>query len=144
MIDGNAPRELINRIELPEGRRVVRVFNKADLPEHPDWACEEGLRVSCLAEDSSEAVSQFIYRAVTDGGGIDTANLVSINARHQHCLKKALEYVRQSHSNLVEGISPEYVAMDLRGALDAIGEIVGKTDVEEILGEIFSSFCIGK
>jgi len=144
VIDGNEPRGLIEGIELPEGRRVVRIFNKSDLPEHPDWASESGLRTSCLAVESAEAVSQFIYREVTDGGGIDTANLVSINARHQHCLSKALDYLRQARSNLMDGISPEYVAMDLRGALDAIGEIVGKTDVEEILGEIFSSFCIGK
>ena len=144
VVDGNAPRTLIETIGLPEDRRVAWILNKSDLPEHPDWADKSGLRVSCHAADSAEAVSQFIYREITDGGGIDTANLVSINARHQHCLSKTLDFLRQARSNLVKGISPEFVAMDLRGALDAVGEIVGKTDVEEILGEIFSSFCIGK
>jgi len=41
-------------------------------------------------------------------------------------------------------VSPEFVAMDLRAALEAVGDVIGKTDIEEILGEIFSSFCIGK
>ena len=45
---------------------------------------------------------------------------------------------------LETGESPEFVAMDLRAALDSIGDVIGKTDVEEILGEIFSTFCIGK
>ena len=40
--------------------------------------------------------------------------------------------------------APEFVALDLREGLEAVGEVVGKVDVEEILGEIFSAFCIGK
>jgi tRNA modification GTPase len=45
---------------------------------------------------------------------------------------------------LAAGESPEFVAEELRAALDAVGEVVGKTEVEEILGEIFGRFCIGK
>ena len=45
---------------------------------------------------------------------------------------------------LERGLSPEFVAIEVRAALDAVGEIVGKADVEELLGAIFSTFCIGK
>ena len=41
-------------------------------------------------------------------------------------------------------MSPEFVAEELRGALQAIGEVVGKVDSEEMLGKIFGTFCIGK
>lgn len=144
VIDANSPRIVDASVELPPGRRVVTIFNKSDLPEHSDWSDTPGLRLSCHADDASEAVSEQLYREITESGGVDTANLVSINARHQHCLAKARDDLRKARENLEAGISPEFVAMDLRAALDAVGEIVGKTDVEEILGEIFSSFCIGK
>jgi len=45
---------------------------------------------------------------------------------------------------LGEGISPEFVAEELRGAMDAVGEVVGRADTEELLGKIFATFCIGK
>ena len=47
-------------------------------------------------------------------------------------------------SALTDGLSPEFVAEELRGALDAVGEVVGKADSEEVLGKIFGTFCIGK
>ena len=59
--------------------------------------------------------------------------------------------MESAHSNVnnainafKEGVEPEFVSVDLREALDSVGEIVGKADVEDLLGEIFSSFCIGK
>ena len=45
---------------------------------------------------------------------------------------------------LQAGQAPEYIALDLREALQALGEVVGIVDVEEVLDVIFSSFCIGK
>ena len=69
---------------------------------------------------------------------------MAINARHQACLAKALEYSNAAQRALDDGLSPEFVAEELRGALDAVGEVVGKADGEEILGKIFSTFCIGK
>jgi len=41
-------------------------------------------------------------------------------------------------------LSPEFIAEELRAALDAVGEVIGKADAEELLGAIFSRFCIGK
>ena len=58
--------------------------------------------------------------------------------------RRAVEFLETSLERLKAGESPEFIALELRAALEAIGEIVGRTDVEEILGEIFSSFCIGK
>jgi tRNA modification GTPase len=46
--------------------------------------------------------------------------------------------------HLSRGESPEFAAVDLRIALDAIGEVAGRIDTEELLGEIFGRFCIGK
>ena len=56
----------------------------------------------------------------------------------------ARDFATAGRQALTDGLSPEFVAEELRGALDAVGEIVGKADSEEILGKIFSTFCIGK
>jgi tRNA modification GTPase len=47
-------------------------------------------------------------------------------------------------AELISGAAPEFVALDLRESLDAMGEIAGRTDTEDLLGLIFSRFCIGK
>jgi tRNA modification GTPase len=55
--------------------------------------------------------------------------------------KKGISLAKESlHKNL----SPEFVALDLKAALDAVGEVIGKTVTDDILNRIFSVFCIGK
>ena len=129
---------------MPDGTELVRVFNKSDLPLHADWEGKEGVTVSCLEELSVEALKDHLYRVVTAGNGLEFSNLTAINARHQYCLRRAIPELEEAVHLLAIGESPEFVANRLHAALDAVGEVVGKTDVEEILGEIFSQFCIGK
>jgi tRNA modification GTPase len=69
---------------------------------------------------------------------------LAINARHADCLRRAGSFAEAACKALMDGLSPEFTAEELRGALDAVGEVVGKADSEEILGKIFSTFCIGK
>lgn len=69
---------------------------------------------------------------------------VATNARHRRVLEQVAESVEQALAGLEAGRDVELVAEDLRMALDQIGALVGKTGVEDILGEIFSRFCIGK
>ena len=69
---------------------------------------------------------------------------VAINARHQAALHGARVLLEIAQRSLEEGKSPEFVSIELRGALDAVGEVVGKMDTEDLLGKIFSEFCIGK
>ena len=147
VIDSSVGSEQVESIALPDSARILKILNKSDLPIHPEWQNEESaIRVSCLTDEDKELITQSISEILTvDDIGSDASSLIAINARHQHHLQAAqmeLERARQKLSSHDE--SPEFAAMDLRAALEAIGEIVGKTDVEEILGEIFSSFCIGK
>lgn len=134
----------LEKIVLPRDAKVIRVFNKSDLPLHPEWSEEEGFPVSCLDESSIDAFRDHLYERITAGTTLGAGELVSINTRHQHCLNRAKEDLVKAIGMLAAGLSPEFVAMDLRAALDAVGDVVGRTDIEEILGEIFSQFCIGK
>jgi tRNA modification GTPase len=59
-------------------------------------------------------------------------------------LRRALLAADQAHEALEQNLPPELVAVDLRGALQAVGEVIGHADVERILDELFANFCIGK
>ena len=124
--------------------KSLAVFNKTDLGEHSGWHGVEGVRISCLQNAGLTQLEDAIIARITGGHAAHRDWSVAINARHQACLAKALGYSNTAHQALADKLSPEFVAEELRGALDAVGEVVGKADSEEILGKIFSTFCIGK
>ena len=120
------------------------VLNKTDLGEHPDWRGVQGVRISCLQSEGITALEDAIIARITGGHAAQRDWSVAINARHHACLAQALTFSAAARQALDDGLSPEFIAEELRGALDAVGEVVGKADSEEILGKIFSTFCIGK
>ena len=69
---------------------------------------------------------------------------VTINSRHQDALRRGSESVRLALDALRADASLEFVALDLRQGIAAVGEIVGKTTTEDLLDSIFSQFCLGK
>ena len=66
------------------------------------------------------------------------------NIRQKQALGAAIDSLRAAQASLKKGLSSEFVAVDLRQALDRLGEIIGEVTTEDILGNIFSKFCIGK
>ena len=69
---------------------------------------------------------------------------VAINSRHQEALGRGKEALLRTLGALRASASLELVALELRTAVNAVGEIVGKTATEDLLDSIFSQFCIGK
>jgi tRNA modification GTPase len=67
-----------------------------------------------------------------------------INSRHQDALNRARAATLSTLAALTENQTLELVALDLRIAVNAVGEIVGQTTTEDLLDVIFSQFCIGK
>jgi tRNA modification GTPase len=59
-------------------------------------------------------------------------------------VEKAAGFLAKAQQSLTAGLSPEYAAFDLRQAVESLDEIAGRNLSEEILDEIFSTFCIGK
>jgi tRNA modification GTPase len=146
VVDGSQPRSEGAAPVVLEGSaaRHLRIINKCDLGEHPSWHGIEGIRLSCRNEEGIDALSDAIFERLTGGEIGWGANLVAINARHRACLARAAGFLEKAIANLREGQSPEFLAADLRVALDAVGEIVGKVDTEDLLDVIFGAFCIGK
>ena len=124
--------------------RTLVVLNKCDLHQHPAWREVDAVRISCLEGTGIEALTEAIMARVAGGMAAQRDWSLAINARHADCLRRASEFADAARQALVETLSPEFIAEELRAALEAVGEVVGKTDSEEILGKIFSTFCIGK
>jgi tRNA modification GTPase len=129
---------------ISSGNGALAVLNKSDLGEHPGWHDVEAVRISCLKGEGIDTLTEAIIERVAGGAAAHRDWTLAINARHADCLRRARNYAEAARMALVDGMSPEFVAEELRAALDAVGEVVGKADSEEILGKIFSTFCIGK
>ena len=65
-------------------------------------------------------------------------------ARHRDALSRAHEALTLARAAATRGLSHEFVALDLRLGLDALGEIVGHVSVDDVLHRIFAEFCVGK
>jgi GTP-binding protein HflX len=121
------------------------VLNKSDLGEHSSWNGVEATRISCVSGVGFDALSEKICTALHFTEADFGEHAIAINARHQASLALARTNLTAALDLLTEQNSdPELAAIDLREALDALGEIPGKVDTEDLLGVIFSSFCIGK
>jgi tRNA modification GTPase len=128
------------------GKKRVLVRNKIDLPSRLQLPAngERVVDVCCLSGAGIETLKDTVKELVWSGG-IQAGMLEAmINSRHQEALTRARTAAVRSIEALRAGESLEIVAMDLRIAVNAVGEIVGKTTTEDLLDMIFSQFCIGK
>ena len=104
----------------------------------------QGLDVCCLTGQGIEPLKDAIKELVWSGE-IKTEMLeVMLNSRHQDALNRARAATLNTIDALRAEATLELVALDLRIAVNAVGEIVGKTATEDLLDTIFSQFCIGK
>jgi len=119
---------------------VIRIDNKPDLA--PDTTSPDGIALSAR----TGAGLARLDRAVADAIGLREAAGGEFTARQRHVeqLEKCLQRLRAAADVLAETGAGELVAEELRRAAEALGEITGHLHSDELLGKIFSSFCIGK
>jgi len=121
----------------------ILVLNKSDLPEDSDWKNFAALRISCVTGQGLPELQKEILTRIRQQN-LRPESIFAINTRHRDCLRRALESCDLARAALCQGLSSEYVAVDLDKALHAVGEVIGVVDVEQILDSVFSQFCIGK
>jgi tRNA modification GTPase len=100
-------------------------------------------RISAKKGTGIDELKNIVAETVLQGRTESSADAVT-NIRHVHALEKALSFIESFITAVIKKTSPEFLSVELRDALDAIGEIIGITTPEDILNKIFSSFCIGK
>ena len=142
--DGSKPKPVDAVLPATDAKHL-HILNKIDLGEHPTWAGTEAVRLSCVSGEGFDFLSAAIREALHFSEADWGEHAVAINARHLASLQLARVSMLEALALLnSRGTDPELAAIDLREALDALGEIPGRVDTEDLLGVIFSRFCIGK
>jgi tRNA modification GTPase len=129
----------------------IVALNKADLPSvwSLQQSAEYGSRWPCVEVSALKGVHirelrEAIRRQFFGDSARERDGLLVTNLRHCRCLEACQRHVAGAAHALQSGLSEEFVLTDLRAALERLGEITGETSAEDLLGEIFSRFCIGK
>lgn len=126
---------------------TVAVFNKIDLSPDPanfPAVTFPAVKLSALTGAGLDALHEGIARLADAFQTQVGPEVIAINARHAHALTQASECLESARDKLANGIHTELVASELRGAMDAFGQISGKIDHERVLDQLFATFCIGK
>ena len=143
VFDRNAPKPADFNGQATEDRIELVLLNKRDLVEHPDWQGHPGLRICCVEEAGLAGLEEAILERIS-GNHLRPESTLAINTRHRDGLRRALEACEVARASVNNGVAPEYVAVDLRAAAQALGEITGDENAEEVLDSLFAQFCIGK
>lgn len=129
-------------------RRTIAVLNKTDLPQRLVLPDEERfvaiVKIAALSGEGIDLLKQTVCGQFLHSTALDSREFVALSkARHRDALVSAQHYLQQFTCGLRDR-NLELLALDLRGALQAVGSVTGQTATDEILDQIFSSFCIGK
>lgn len=132
-------------------KRLIVLLNKSDLPSVvkkdnikkmlPD---KEIVSISALTGDGVDSLRAVIHNLLFKGGITAGERPIITNLRHKIAIERARTSLENLQASLKDEMSEEFLAVDLRGALNALGEITGETATEDILEKIFQEFCIGK
>ena len=130
--------------EIPEGVQCIVVRNKCDLLDRPPSVDEAAWSVA-LSAKSGKGLAGLIRLLHRAAGLVGTGEgAFSARTRHLEALRRTLSHIEQGASQLEAFNQPELLAEELRLAQLALGEITGEFLADDLLGAIFSSFCIGK
>ena len=157
LIDAARPLDFIhNKIAEIRGKKdknskMIIVLNKADKLTSDfdtsainlDSANENLVLISAKTKQNINELETFLLKAANYDSLNDEAVIIT-NSRHYEALTKANEALLRVIEGLDTGLTSDFLAQDIRESLHYLGEITGEITTNEILGNIFSKFCIGK
>lgn len=138
---------VMNKIDLPEARSFDA--RKGFFPRPPGEGRGEGkgpefVKVSAKTGEGLDHLTAGIHSVCLKEGLEATPSVLVTRLRHKSNLEQAHRSTEEAVRSLQRGESGECVALDIRAALDALGEITGAVSTEDVLDRIFQDFCIGK
>jgi len=142
-------KKLAEDVKDMSGSHKIMIRNKIDLhtkSRNDKLKVDDNqiLKISCKNGEGVDNLKQIITRSIKSSMPDLTSGIIVTSARHRQKLDKAVQYLKIANQLVKDDESPELIAFELRAAINAIDEITGKIYNEDILGKIFSKFCIGK
>jgi tRNA modification GTPase len=126
-------------IQLPRTPDLT-VFTKADLSASLP-AVHNSVSVSALTGGRMTELCQQLDRLAFEREG---GQALTLNSRHLHCISDARAAIARARDLAKQDVGAELLAMELREALDHVGQILGQLTPDDVLGRVFATFCIGK
>jgi tRNA modification GTPase len=130
---------VINKSDLVDTDRITQLFRLAE----EGTGCKVlviSVRTGVGIDELRESIRTYLLPASLES----TGSMMITNVRHRQALERAETSIQEALASVRNGVEPEFVAIDLRGASDALGEVTGAITSDEVLNQIFSEFCIGK
>ena len=139
---GETEEDTALRAELAGCPHIV-VWNKWDLKPGEDPPAH-GIVVSAMTGWNLFALEDALAEMALGGRSADTEDTFVTHARHKQALESALARLMDAQKTLDAALPADFLSIDVRGVLSALGEITGETAGEDVISEIFARFCIGK
>jgi tRNA modification GTPase len=132
-------------LEVPKECSII-VWNKVDLPHAslPEVPFPHVVVLSAKEKLGFKDLHSAIDEVIWKRGPPSREEILIANVRHKEALQNSVTALKRVHEGLVLGVSPEFLAFDMRQCLLELGKILGTNVGEDILSSIFSQFCIGK
>jgi len=136
----------ISNNELVKKTPVTLIYNKCDLSGHDPSIDTRGEKVAIYLSAKNGAGIDLLKEHLKNVMGYSSSieGRFSARRRHLHSLQSAADYLHTGQVQLTQAGAGELLAEDLRGCQNSLGEITGAVSSDELLGKIFSGFCIGK
>lgn len=168
LIDPTAPTEQLQELAhkilpLCGGKKLAVVVNKSDAVDSETlgkvmewgaamvqqsgsdaiWDSNDTFAISARQGTNINKLEEFLVRSAAIPN-IASSDVVVTNVRHYEALTRALANIREVQTGLANGLPGDLVSEPLRAAIGNLSEILGEMTTDEILGNIFANFCIGK
>ena len=137
--------------ELLEGKKVLHIYNKADLIDKGDQEMMKDrlntnqIVLSVKNEEGLQALKQkMVELAVGSESAVRKADPIVSNVRHISLLKQVRRNLENALESMTIGMSVDIIAIDLKDALDNLRKITGQSLGDDIIDQIFAQFCLGK
>ena len=137
-------------LPLCEGKQLILVLNKSDMNTSSDTIGHLGfpedtqtISISAKYREGIDQLQSLLLKAA-HLPSISSSDIIVTNVRHYEALTHALEAIRRVQEGLSTGLSGDFISQDLRECIFHLSDIVGEVTTDEVLGNIFKHFCIGK
>ena len=155
MIDATDAKQQINQLSekvlpLCKDKQLILVFNKADLLTTPQEdlvtdlpAHTQTLFISAKKKENIQKLQELLIEAA-HLPSLSQNDIIVTNVRHYEALIRALDAIHRVQEGLAINLSGDFVSQDLRECIYHLSDIVGEVTTDQVLGNIFNKFCIGK
>ena len=136
-------------LPLCEGKTLILVLNKSDLTSSQlsivncQLPINKTVSLSAKCKEGIDQLQSLLIEAA-HLPAISSSDIIVTNVRHYESLTHALEAIRRVQEGLSTGLSGDLISQDLRECIFHLSDIVGEVTTDEVLGNIFKHFCIGK